>query len=365
MNNSSGFLDSLARRLGDSAIFKILERIAVLLAVLTVVVAAVQYVKGCGPRKIARHYRDWEIISSAVGHGGDGGRIDALQDLNHDEVFLTGVNVAGAWLFQIQLPRAVLEQANLSDCKALDANLAGANLRSANLSGADLRQTDFRGAFLQGANLSGANLLRTKLAGANLRGADLTGADLSNTDLSEVIDLTRAQVDLAKINEGTKLPSALSTPQHQLQGTALTPQTRLGVCASAQDIKCELPEGAERDPFSSHCPLSGGACGGPPSAETCCVRIPPATPHGHVAKINEGTKLPSALSTPQHQLQGTALTPQTRLGVCASAQDIKCELPEGAERDPFSSHCPLSGGACGGPPSAETCCVRTSPTPRP
>lgn len=58
----------------------------------------------------------------------------------------------------------------------------------------DLRRADLTGAWLTDAKLSGANLIRTRLTGAQLRlakldnanlvGADLTGADLIGADLT-------------------------------------------------------------------------------------------------------------------------------------------------------------------------------------
>jgi hypothetical protein len=94
----------------------------------------------------AANYQPWQVVNSAQGKGGSGGRIDALQDLNRNEVSLAGVQLDGAWLEGLSLP------------------------------GADLRRASLRGANLRGADLRRANLER-----ADLRGADLTGAHLSRT----------------------------------------------------------------------------------------------------------------------------------------------------------------------------------------
>jgi hypothetical protein len=107
----------------------------------------------------------WQVINSAQGKGGSGGRADALHDLVRNGVSLAGVNVDGAWLEHVELRNASLQMASF-----VNANLHGAQLQ---------------GATLNGANLRGANLVTASLAGASLRGADLTGARLSAADLSK------------------------------------------------------------------------------------------------------------------------------------------------------------------------------------
>lgn len=121
----------------------------------------------------AANYQAWQVVNSAQGKGGSGGRIDALQDLNANGVSLAGVRLDGAWLEGIQLPSAHLSQASLRE-----VNLCGANLRGANLQLADL--TD--------ANLLGADLREAHLKGAILKGAQLGTVDLGGADLREIRD---------------------------------------------------------------------------------------------------------------------------------------------------------------------------------
>lgn len=83
-------------------------------------------------------------------------------------------------------------------------NFFGANLRKVNLIGAD-----FKGALLIAANLQGNDL-----KGANLIGADLRDADIRGTDLSESIFLTQMQVNTAKGDSNTKLPSSIDRPSY-------------------------------------------------------------------------------------------------------------------------------------------------------
>lgn len=83
----------------------------------------------------------------------------------------------------------------------------------------DLIGAKLRGSKLQGANLRGALLIAADLRDADLRWSDFIGADLRDTDLSGAdltgsIFLTQAQVNAAKGNSKTKLPSALIYPAH-------------------------------------------------------------------------------------------------------------------------------------------------------
>ncbi|HZT29616.1 MAG TPA: pentapeptide repeat-containing protein [Bryobacteraceae bacterium] len=93
---------------------------------------------------------------------------------------LTGVK--GAQLSSADLRRAVLEYAFLA---------------KADLSSADLREADLTMADLRNANLTFARLDGARLIGARLEGAHLAGAQ----------GLTRRQLELAKLDERTLLPS--------------------------------------------------------------------------------------------------------------------------------------------------------------
>ncbi|MEU1313275.1 pentapeptide repeat-containing protein [Streptomyces cinnamoneus] len=85
----------------------------------------------------------------------------------------------------------------------------GADLMGARLKGADLRGANLRGAYLIAADLTGADLRMADLIGADLRDANLAGADLT-----ESIFLTQPQLNAARGNGATKLPSSLTRPTH-------------------------------------------------------------------------------------------------------------------------------------------------------
>lgn len=85
----------------------------------------------------------------------------------------------------------------------------GADLMGAKLKGADLRCANLRGAYLIAADLRGADLRSADLIGADFRDADIRGADLTGS-----LFLTQAQLNAAKGDAGTRLPDALTRPDH-------------------------------------------------------------------------------------------------------------------------------------------------------
>jgi hypothetical protein len=117
------------------------------LSVLSVLVAVIFYFTESGDRQKQKHYQAWQVVNTAQGKGGSGGRIEALQELNLDHVPLVGVNAAGAFLQGIQLQGANLFRADLEASDLRDSELEAADLEYANLRSANFRQ----------ANLSRAN----------------------------------------------------------------------------------------------------------------------------------------------------------------------------------------------------------------
>jgi Pentapeptide repeats (8 copies) len=148
------------------------------------------------------NYQAWQVINSAQGKGGSGGRIDALADLVRNDVSLAGINLDGAWLESIDLrlatlPMASFEKTNLQGARFDGARLDGANFRGANLSAASLTNASLRGADLTGARLSAVNL-----AGADL--SDVRGwreiATVAHANVDEIRAAPRGFVDWARLN---------------------------------------------------------------------------------------------------------------------------------------------------------------------
>ena len=153
---------------------------------LSVLVGVIFYFSESGDRIKQRHYQAWQVINTAQGKGGSGGRIEAMQELNADRVPLVGVDASLAFLQGIHLEGASLLRADLSA-----ADLRGSVLRSADLTFANLHSANFRVSSLQNADFTFANLSDTDLVGSDLTGAkfdsaDLSSADMRNTNLQEI-----------------------------------------------------------------------------------------------------------------------------------------------------------------------------------
>src|SRR6266852_1627373 len=151
-----------------------------------VLIAVIFYFSESGDRIKQKHYQAWQVINTAQGKGGNGGRIEALQELNTDGISLVGVDASGAFLQGIRLQRASLARSNFSAADMRDSDLSFADL-----SNADLQSTNFRQSTLRNSDFDHADLTKADLWGADLSGADLSGtiladADLRNTNLANL-----------------------------------------------------------------------------------------------------------------------------------------------------------------------------------
>jgi hypothetical protein len=154
----------------------------------SILLAVIFYFAESGERTQARHYQAWQVINTAQGKGGSGGRIDALAALNEDHVALVGVDVSDAFLQGIRLENADLRRSNLRAADLKGAHASGANMEFANLQFANLRDSDLRHVVLSNANLQDVDLVGADLTGADLNGAVLDRADLRNADLSGIVN---------------------------------------------------------------------------------------------------------------------------------------------------------------------------------
>ncbi len=162
-------------------------------------IAVIFYFGESGDRLKQKHYQAWQVINTAQGKGGNGGRIEALQELNADGISLVGVDVSSAFLQGIRLQRASLARSNFSAADLRDSDLTFAGLSDADLRSANLRHCILRGANLEHANLTDADLFSADLTGADLSGATLANADLRNTNLanlkwSDTLNLKNANI---------------------------------------------------------------------------------------------------------------------------------------------------------------------------
>jgi len=166
---------------------------------LSVLVAVFFYFYESGDRIKLRHYQAWQVINTAQGKGGSGGRIEAMQELNHDGVPLVGVDVSGAFLQAIHLNNARLRRSDFSAADVRNSSFESAYLQDSNLHSANFRQSNFQDASFEGAQMddgdfSGADFSRADLSGVVLDNADLRLASLKGSNWNEIRSIKGANV---------------------------------------------------------------------------------------------------------------------------------------------------------------------------
>jgi hypothetical protein len=152
----------------------------------SILVAVIFYFTESGNRIKQKHYQAWQVINTAQGKGGSGGRIEALQELNADGVPLVGVDVSSAFLQGLKLERANLLRADFSAADVRRSDLRSADFTNANLHFANLRESDLENTSFQSADMTNADLWGCDLTGATLDDADISGADLRFADLKNI-----------------------------------------------------------------------------------------------------------------------------------------------------------------------------------
>jgi len=190
----------------------------------SVLIGVILYFSESGDRIKQRHYQAWQVINTAQGKGGSGGRIDALQELNEDKVPLVGVDVSSAFLQGLKLERANLLRADFSaaDLRGSDlksADFTSADLHSANLRGSDLEGTSFEHANLNDVDLVGSNLAKAKLDEADLGGADLRLTNLQNIEWRQLKNIRMANIAGVKNAPEGFVEWAIKNGAIQVQGS--------------------------------------------------------------------------------------------------------------------------------------------------
>ena len=196
-------LEWLAYALGNWTLLEVLEY----MGTFSVLVAVIFYFAESGDRVKQRHYQAWQVINTAQGKGGSGGRIEALQELNADKVPLVGVDVSSAFLQGLNLKGANLMRSDFSSADLRNSNLIGVNFTLAYLHSANLRDSS-----LDHAVFANADMTDTDLAGSSLVGADLTGAFLDDADLRKA-DLKGVEWRRIGSIKGANIADARNPPE--------------------------------------------------------------------------------------------------------------------------------------------------------
>jgi uncharacterized protein YjbI with pentapeptide repeats len=174
--------DWLSYLLANWAFLEVLEY----LGTLSILLGVILYFAESGDRDKQKHYQAWQVINTAQGKGGSGGRREALQELAADRIDLVGVDVSDAFLQGVRLSGANLARASFRGADVRSAVFDRADLDYANLTAANVRngtfvETSLRHAFFADGDLNGCNLSE-----ADCEDTDFSRADLRNCDLKDL-----------------------------------------------------------------------------------------------------------------------------------------------------------------------------------
>jgi Pentapeptide repeats (8 copies) len=139
---------------------------------LSALLTFVQFVSGLKGAERQKYLQAWQVVNTAQGQTGNGGRTEALEYLNKESNFF-------------YTPKCKENNSCLVGIKIQGANLKKVNLEGADLSSSELRGTNFEGADLRGVTFKDAHLENAVFTGADLDKATFVGAILCNTVMAD------------------------------------------------------------------------------------------------------------------------------------------------------------------------------------
>ena len=124
-----------------------------------------------------------------------------------------GLDGSRANFCEADLSRADFVMAMLAGADFSKAKLEGAKLTRANLTRADFTEAQLHGAHFDAAMLHEAVFHDVEFGSASLQYAKLYQANLQGANLRKVQGLTQYQINMACLDQNTKLPAGLSHPE--------------------------------------------------------------------------------------------------------------------------------------------------------
>jgi uncharacterized protein YjbI with pentapeptide repeats len=162
---------SLLEGLGIVKLADVVSRVGLIALLASVIV----YFKECPQRKRTSHYQAWQVINTAQGKGGDGGRTLALQDLSRSGVSLRGVNLDGASLDGLTLA---------ADPNLMRLTARTARVDTASIIGGNFNYADFTGARLNFDTFTAGEFFKAGFTGAKLNKSDFSESRFVDSDFS-------------------------------------------------------------------------------------------------------------------------------------------------------------------------------------
>lgn len=206
-------------------ILEILGKFSVLVAIVFYIVDAANRRELNEIRLKEKHYQAWQVINTAHGKPGSGGRALALKELIEEGASLVGINLSKAYLPGVDLRGLDLTGADFSDAILSDSTLKGAVLRNV-----DFARAKLYGADLGGTDLRGAVLAEADLREANLRNADIRRMDAKRTNLDMSERFAQSVTTARELASERRLLFGLGEP---------TPADIEEYCSMVQEIDAE------------------------------------------------------------------------------------------------------------------------------
>lgn len=149
-----------------------------------------------------------------VDTGGKEGSVMSIEHADLRDAELEGIDLSRCGLpfacFQrANCKNAVLRRCNLIAADFVESNLDNANLAASRLAGARFQKAFLRNTVFLGSDLSNTSFRGMRLFNCDLSGTNLSGADFRDADLRGVHGLFAEQIQRARVNANTRLPSGL------------------------------------------------------------------------------------------------------------------------------------------------------------
>jgi len=164
-------VEKFSQFLDEMDLFRVIGKLtslSIILGVITFLAEIPQRAERQATEQKRANYEAWQIVRTNQEQTANGGRVDAIQDLNKRNVNLSGLDVEKAILIGIDLEGAELVAATFRDGVLFQANLQNANLDGVDFRNVDMRRANLRNTRLWDANFEGANLENVNFAGAEL-----------------------------------------------------------------------------------------------------------------------------------------------------------------------------------------------------
>ncbi len=167
-------------------VLEYLGKLSLLGALFVYIFSAGERREAANNQKKAKQYQAWQMINSASGLAGDGGRKLALEDLNGDDVRLDGINLNNAVLHSVVLKCAIMKNGNLNNTDLSSANISLSTFYKATFLksysvGAWFRENSFIGAVAKQAVFINCHFKDSTFEGADLRGAEFADCEIKNS----------------------------------------------------------------------------------------------------------------------------------------------------------------------------------------